>query len=231
MYFHCFVIISPWKWVGPFIWTKLNPLHQRMLCAKSGWNWLSGSKEEYFLISSMYFCYFVIISPWKRVGPFIWTKLNPLHPRILCAKFGWNWPCGSGEEDFLISSIYFRYIIIISPRKRARPFIWKTWIPFTQGYFVRSLVEIGPVVLGKKMKMWKVNRRTDRQTKRWLEKLTWAFSSGELKKKIDSWVASEILSHLKGALSIFLNFIVPIKGAFQLHTSKFNVKVLLECIS
>ena len=38
----------------------------------------------------MYFLYFIIISPWKRAGPFIWTNLNPLHPRILCVKFGWN---------------------------------------------------------------------------------------------------------------------------------------------
>ena len=30
---------------------------------------------------------------------FIWTNLNPLHPRMLCAKFGWNWLSGSGEED------------------------------------------------------------------------------------------------------------------------------------
>ena len=72
------------------LWTKLNLIHPRMLCAKFGWNWLSGSGEEDFLISSLYFLYFVIISPRKRVGPFIWTKLNPLHPRILCAKFGWN---------------------------------------------------------------------------------------------------------------------------------------------
>ena len=28
----------------------------------------------------MYFCYFTIISPWKRAGSFIWTNLNPLHP-------------------------------------------------------------------------------------------------------------------------------------------------------
>ena len=40
----------------------------------------------------------------------------------------------------------------------------QTWIPFTQGCFVPSLVEIGPVVLEKKMKMWKVYRQTDRQT-------------------------------------------------------------------
>ena len=52
-----------------------------------------------------------------------------------------------------------------------------------------SLDEIGPVVLVKKMKMWKVYRRTDRRTDRqttddrWSEKLTWALNAGELKKK------------------------------------------------
>ena len=105
MYFQYFVIISPWKRAGPFIWTNLNPLHPRMLCAKFGWNWPSGSGEEDFLISSMYFCYFVIIPPWKRAGPFIWTNLNPLHPRMLCAKFGWNWPSSSGVKDENVKSL------------------------------------------------------------------------------------------------------------------------------
>ena len=67
----------------------------------------------------MYFHHFVIISPRKRAGPFIWTTLNPLHPRMLCAKFGRNWLRGSGEEDFLISSKYFHHFVIISPWKRA----------------------------------------------------------------------------------------------------------------
>ena len=53
----------------------------------------------------MYFHYFVIISPWKRARPFIWTNLNPLHPRMLGAKFGWNWPSGSGEEDENVKSL------------------------------------------------------------------------------------------------------------------------------
>ena len=78
---------------------KHESLSSKDACAKIGWNWLSGSWEEDFLISSMYFRHFVIISHWKRAGPFIWTNLNPLHPRMLCAKFGWNWPSGSGEED------------------------------------------------------------------------------------------------------------------------------------
>ena len=49
----------------------------------------------------MHFHYFVIISPWKRVWPFIWTYLNSNHPRMFCAKCWWNWPSGSREENFL----------------------------------------------------------------------------------------------------------------------------------
>ena len=40
-----------------------------------------------------------------RAWPVIWTNLNPLHPGILCAKFGWNWPSGSGEEDENVKSL------------------------------------------------------------------------------------------------------------------------------
>ena len=116
------------------------------------------------LISLMYFRYYVIISPWKRAGPFFWTIMNPLHPKILCTQFGWNWPSGSGAEDFLILSMHFRYFVIISLGKRWGPSFEQTWIPFTQGCFVPSSVEIGSVVLEKKMKMWKVDRQTDRQT-------------------------------------------------------------------
>ena len=99
----------------------------------------------------MYFCYFAIISPWKRAGPFIWTKLSPLHPKMPCAKFGWNWLSGSGEEDFLILSMYFSYFIIISSWKGHCPSFEQNWIPFTQGCLVLSLVDIGSVVFEKKI--------------------------------------------------------------------------------
>ena len=94
-----FAIISPWKRARPFIWTNLNPFHPKMICAKFAWNWASGSGEN-FKNLSMYFWYFVIIFPWKRTGLFIWTNLIPLHPKIIWAKSGWNWPSGSGWEDF-----------------------------------------------------------------------------------------------------------------------------------
>ena len=38
-----FVIISPWKEAGSLIRINMNPHHQRMLCAKFGWNRPSGS--------------------------------------------------------------------------------------------------------------------------------------------------------------------------------------------
>ena len=67
-----------------------------MLCGKFG---CSGSAEDDFKNSSIHF-----LSPLaKRAWPFSWIKLklNSLHPWMPCAKFGWNWPSGFEEEDFL----------------------------------------------------------------------------------------------------------------------------------
>ena len=121
MYFCRLVIISPWKRAEPFIWTNLNLLHPKIISANFGWNWPSGSGKEDFLNLSMYFRYFVIISIWKKAAPFIWTNFNPLQPRMLCAKFAWNWPSGSGEDDFSNSLMYFGNFIIISTWKKANP--------------------------------------------------------------------------------------------------------------
>lgn len=36
---------------------------------------------------------------WKRARHFVLKiELNSLNPRLLCASFGWNYPCGSGEK-------------------------------------------------------------------------------------------------------------------------------------
>ena len=95
MYFCYFVIISHWKRAWPFIFTQgclvpsLVEIGPVVL-----------EKKFFFKISSVYFRYLVITTPWKRAWPFILTNLNPLYPRMLCTKFGWNWPSGSWEEDF-----------------------------------------------------------------------------------------------------------------------------------
>ena len=45
---------------------------------------------------------------------FIWTKLNPIHPWMLCAKFVLNRPIGSEEEDFFyfvdVFSLFHNYL-------------------------------------------------------------------------------------------------------------------------
>ena len=102
-----------------------------------------------------------------------------LHQRMLCVKFGWNWPKGSGGEDlfFLISSMYFRYFVIISPtRKRTGPFIWINWNPLHP----RMLCASGSEEEDENVKCLQRQRRWTME-KFWSEKLTWTFGSGELK--------------------------------------------------
>jgi hypothetical protein len=79
---------------------------------------------------------------------------------------------------------------LLSPLGEAlSPSFEQTWIPFTKGWFVISLVKIGPVVL-EKLKMEKFTDRltdgwrTSRDQKRSLEPSTQvrAFSSGVLKR-------------------------------------------------
>ena len=55
-YFHYLVIISPWKWEGPFIWTNLNSLNTKMIFVRFGWNWPSGSGEEDENVKSLRQC-------------------------------------------------------------------------------------------------------------------------------------------------------------------------------
>ena len=88
-----------------FIWRILNSPHQRMLCAKIGWNWRSGSGEENFWISSMYLHYFVIISPWKRAGPFNWTIMNPLSPEDALYQVWLKLACWFWRRRFLVFTI------------------------------------------------------------------------------------------------------------------------------
>ena len=111
--------LAPWFWrrkilnsvnvffCWPFIWK--TSLQQRMLCAKFGWFWRRRFLKillfrNYHIVPSLVeispvvslSCYYLNL---KTEGPFFWTNLNLLHPRMLSAKFGWNWPSGSAEEE------------------------------------------------------------------------------------------------------------------------------------
>ena len=87
----------------------------------------------------MYFPYFLITSPWERVGPFIWivpslVKIGPLVLEKKILKF---------------CECIFRYFVIISRRKRVGPFIWTNLNPLHPRCIVPSLIDIGQVVLEK----------------------------------------------------------------------------------
>ena len=114
-----------------------------MLCAEFGWCPLILEKTIFEFRQCIFTkIRFGIISLWKKDGFFIWTKLITLYPKMICAKFGWNWPSVSGEDDFLNSSMYFRYFGIISPRKGAGPSFEPIWISLTQWRFVPGLVKM-----------------------------------------------------------------------------------------
>ena len=93
--------------IGPVVLEKknLNPLHPKILWAKLVWNWPKGAWED-FLIRE-YIHYYIIIFPWKRTRPFIWTNLLPLYPRMLCAKFGRNRSIGSRERRWQCKKVYW----------------------------------------------------------------------------------------------------------------------------
>ena len=154
---------------GETLHLNINTHHPNMLCAKLWCNWPSSSGEDFFLLSSMYFCYFVIIYLLKRAGPFILKTWFPI-TQERCQV----WLKLVVLEKKIFKSCQFIFINSqLSPLWEGRgPSFEQTWIPFTQGYFVPSLVEIGPVVLEKKMKMWKVYRQTDGQTDRQTDRQT-----------------------------------------------------------
>ena len=154
--FYCYYI-SPWERAWLFIWSTLNDLYPRMLCAKFLCNRPSGSGDEHFSNFIHVFLLFHNLLPLYKdiihalhltkneypnspndVLCQVWLKLTQLFwisKRIL--KCQWSF------------SIYPRYIWTSLNPLYLYPFdaLCQTSIPFTQGCFVLSLVDIGPVVL------------------------------------------------------------------------------------
>ena len=151
-----------------------------MLCARFGWNWTNGSSEEDFLISSMYWRYFLIISPWKTAGPSFKQTGIPFTQGCIVPSLVEIDPVYF-EKFFLISPMYFRYLLIVSPLENSGglPFVWtnltppkdalcQLWLNWPSGFWevdenVKSFQQQG--------------RRT--MDKFWSENLAWAFGSGD----------------------------------------------------
>ena len=86
MYFYLLAIISPWKQEILFI------------CAqRQVWMKLLSNFGENSEMLSMNFHNSITI-PWRWLWHFIWINLNPIYPKMLYAKFDWNWFSGSDER-------------------------------------------------------------------------------------------------------------------------------------
>ena len=105
MYFHYFIIISPWKRGGGLHLNKFeSPSSRNTLCQV----WLKLAIKLWrgrFLNFINVFSLFNYNLPLERTWPFIWTNFKPLYPMMLCAIFYLNWPSGSWEEDVNVKSI------------------------------------------------------------------------------------------------------------------------------
>ena len=188
IYFRYFVIISPWKRAGPLIWTNLNHLHTWMHCAKFGWNWASGSGQEVFFNIVNFFLLFRNYLSLIKGGALIWTKLNTLHPRMLCARLGWNWQSGSGEENFL--KVFWLFVRKKRQEKGLTLHLNKIESSSPKDALCQVLLKLAKCFWRRRLNCEKfTDRRTDGQTAkqttddRRSEKLSWAFSSDELKKE------------------------------------------------
>ena len=115
-------------------------------------------------------------------------------------------------------------LLLLSPlEKDCGSSFQQIWILITLGCFVLSLVEIDPVVLEKKKKMWKVyNNDNNRQ---WT-KLNWAFGSGELKTGLPPIVYPRFI---RRSSTHFL--ICDIHWCFSVEVAAYTTKDLLGLIN
>ena len=102
MYFCYFVIITPWKGQGPSFEQTWIPFTQR--CFVPSLVEISPVVLEKKILKkniNMFslFCNYLLLE--KGVA----LHLNLLYPRIHCAKFGWNWPSDSWEDDENVKSL------------------------------------------------------------------------------------------------------------------------------
>ena len=90
---------------GPLHLNKLeSPLPKDALCQV----WLKLAKwfwRRIFFNSVNVFSLFHNNIPLEKGGALFWNKFESPHPRMLCAKFGWNWPSGSVKEDENVKSL------------------------------------------------------------------------------------------------------------------------------
>ena len=93
-------------------------------------------------ILSLYFYNVIILSLWKWAGTFIWINLNSFTHKAWSKLGRWLW------RRFLNCVNVFSAFLFL--------FHLTNLNPFTEGYFISSLFEIGPMVLKMKAKIRKI---------------------------------------------------------------------------
>ena len=134
-YFRNFVIVSPLK--GRAL--HLNKLEFPSPKDILGQVWLTFAhwfwRKRFFKFVNVFVLFRNYILLEKGGEHLHLKKLNPLHQKMICAKFVWKCSSGFGKE-FLDLSIYFCNFFIISFWKRAGPSFEQAWYSFRQGWFV-----------------------------------------------------------------------------------------------
>ena len=69
--------------------------------------------------------------PLEKGGALHLINLDSLNPRMICAKFGWNWSSGSGEEDENVKSLQQRRRR--RQRRRKTHKLWSEKLTWTFG--------------------------------------------------------------------------------------------------
>ena len=104
MNFCCFSIISPCKRWTPCFNKLESPSSKDVLCQVwlklTNWFW-RGRIFNFINIFSL-FCNHL---PLEKDVVLYLNKLNSLYPRMLCTKFNWKWPSGSGAEEKNVKSL------------------------------------------------------------------------------------------------------------------------------
>ena len=133
-------------------------LHPRMPCVKLHWKWFWRTRFLNLVHVFQLFHYYLLLD--KSLTLYS-NKLESPSPKDAFAKLVEIGP-GFWRRRFLNFSMYFCFFINIYPWKRMWSFIWtKLNSLHPRMLKVSSLVDIGSVVLGKKIKMWKVYRWMD----------------------------------------------------------------------
>ena len=118
-----------------------------------------------------------LLSPVGKVA-FYLENLNPLHPTMLCANFGWNWPIGCCFVN--VFSLFPNYLLLEKgvtlylnkfESLSSKDDLFQVWLNLALWFWKRR---------------WKCEKFTDRRAMddTRSEKLTWAFSTEDLKYQI-----------------------------------------------